>query len=403
MEHLIANSGIHFITKEIEFNPSEPLLLDNGKLLKYSFVETIDFLEEVKIFNLLYYNSEANKYIPIDELESSEAIIRRSNGREELDDMGMVQMDPSAETTLFTTYDENDDEVYGINALASFRVNDPVDGHTKVPAFDLLLDKWLPMPMFRKEIDGITSDAPLGWCRMMISKAGEGTRKGFSKFRLTWAFDTQTSDDEWDIIRPSFTEEDNGLTEYSMCNKVDLLLRFMSSQEDFHAFSDYIAAILGINTDKDTSCKYKAYYIYFLNYIRLVNAAPEIALHDNKKKVMPVDLVLDIGNSRTCGVLFEEGDFTKSKMLELRNLSKPWISYENKSFDMRIAFRKADFGNDIVLDEDIFQWKSFIRIGEEARQLVYQSLEEEGVSEKTTNYSSPKRYLWDPYFRNTII
>ena len=67
MEHLIANSGIHFITKEIEFNPSEPLLLDNGKLLKYSFVETIDFLEEVKIFNLLYYNSEANKYIPIDE------------------------------------------------------------------------------------------------------------------------------------------------------------------------------------------------------------------------------------------------------------------------------------------------------------------------------------------------
>ena len=40
MEHLIANSGIHFITKEIEFNPSEPLLLDNGKLLKYSFVET---------------------------------------------------------------------------------------------------------------------------------------------------------------------------------------------------------------------------------------------------------------------------------------------------------------------------------------------------------------------------
>lgn len=395
MEHLIANSGIHFITKEIEFNLSEPLLLDNGKLLKYSFVETIDFLEEVKIFNLLYYNSEANKYIPIDELESSEAIIRRSNGREELDDMGMVQMDPSAETTLFTTYDENDDEVYGINALASFRVNDPVDGHTKVPAFDLLLDKWLPMPMFRKEIDGITSDAPLGWCRMMISKAGEGTRKGFYKFRLTWAFDTQTSDDEWDIIRPSFTEEDNGLTEYSMCNKVDLLLRFMSSQEDFHAFSDYIAAILGINTDKDTSCKYKAYYIYFLNYIRLVNAAPEIALHDNKKKVLPVDLVLDIGNSRTCGVLFEEGDFTKSKMLELRNLSKPWISYENKSFDMRIAFRKADFGNDIVLDEDIFQWKSFIRIGEEARQLVYQSLEEEGVSEKTTNYSSPKRYLWD--------
>ena len=31
MNHLIADSGIHFITHEIEFNPSEPLLLDNGK------------------------------------------------------------------------------------------------------------------------------------------------------------------------------------------------------------------------------------------------------------------------------------------------------------------------------------------------------------------------------------
>lgn len=45
MDHLIADSGIHFITREMEFNPSEPLVLDNGGTLKYSFVEAIDFLE----------------------------------------------------------------------------------------------------------------------------------------------------------------------------------------------------------------------------------------------------------------------------------------------------------------------------------------------------------------------
>ena len=39
--------------------------------------------------------------------------------------------------------------------------------------------------------------------------------------------------------------------------------------------------------------------------------------------------------------------------------------------------------------------EKFVRIGEEARRLVYRSLEEEGLAEKTTNYSSPKRYLWD--------
>ncbi len=57
MEHLIADSGIHFITTEIEFNPQEPLILNSGKALKYSFCETTDFIEGFKVFNLLYYNN----------------------------------------------------------------------------------------------------------------------------------------------------------------------------------------------------------------------------------------------------------------------------------------------------------------------------------------------------------
>ena len=407
MNHLIADSGIHFITHEIEFNPSEPLLLDNGKTLKYSFVETVDFLEGFRIFNLLYYNSEVNKYIPLDELQASEnAIVRRPNGREELDESGMIQMEPGVSTTLFTTYDDNDPDIYSINSLQSFRVTDPNDGHSKVAAFELLLDKWLPMPMFRKEIDGVTSNTPLAWCRMKIQRIGEGHKKGCDLYRLIWAFDTQMGEDEWSVLRPFVSEEDNGSCEYGLCNKVDLLLDFMSSasesekeeaaaEEKFHAFSDYIASLLGINLEKEESKKYKAFYIYFLNFIRLSGGSPEVTLHNNLKRQIDVDLVLDIGNSRTCGILFEEGDFTKGKMLELSDLSNPWIYYENKTYDMRVVFRKADFGSDIVLDEEMFQWKSFVRIGEEARRLVYRSLEEEGISEKTTNYSSPKRYLWD--------
>lgn len=396
MNHLIADSGIHFITNEIEFNPSEPLLLNSGKTLKYSFVETVDFLEGFRIFNLLYYNGEVNKYIPLDELQASDdAVMRRNNGREELDESGMIQMEPEVSTTLFTTYNDNDPDIYSINSLQSFRVTDPDDGHSKVSAFELLLDKWLPMPMFRKEVDGITSNAPLAWCRMKMQRIGEGHKKGCDRYRLVWAFDTQMGEDEWSVLRPFVSEDDNGSCEYGMCNKVDLLLDFMSSEEDFHAFSDYIASLLGINLEKEESRKYKAFYIYFLNFIRLSGGAPDVTLHNNQKRQIDVDLVLDIGNSRTCGILFEEGDFTKGKMLELRDLSNPWIYYENKTYDMRVVFRKADFGSDIVLDEEMFQWKSFVRIGEEARRLVYRSLEEEGISEKTTNYSSPKRYLWD--------
>lgn len=394
MEHLIADSGIQFITKEIEFNPSEPFILGSGKALKYSFCETEDFLEGYRIFNLLYYNSEQEKYIPIDELlNSSDAIIRKSNGREELDESGLIMMKPDYSTALFTTYAENASDIYSINSLQSFRVKDPVNAFNQVPAFELLLDKWLPMPMFMKEVDGVTSNYPFAWCRMKMTRIGKGEKKGVEKFRLIWAFDTQLAEDELSILRPFITEDAGESMEFCMCNKVDLLMDFLSSSEDFHAFADYISSLLGIEEGNEQK-KYKSFYIYFLNFIRLSGGSPEVALHKGKHDIY-VDLVLDIGNSRTCGILFEEGEFTKGKMLELRDLSSPWIFYENKTFDMRVVFRKADFGNDIVLDEEMFQWKSFVRVGEEARKLVYRSLEEEGLSEKTTNYSSPKRYLWD--------
>lgn len=396
MEHLIADSGIQFIVREIEFNPSEPLLLESGRTLKYSFIETEDFLKGVKIFNLLYYNRDIDKYIPIDELMADEgAILRCPNGREELDESGMIIMDDNANTSLFTTYEEGEDGLYSISSLMSYRVDDPMNSHAKVSAFELLLDKWLPMPMFRKEVDGITGNSPLAWCRMKIQRIGEGKEKGKERYRVIWAFDTQTGEDEWSLLRPFIAEEDNGLCEYGLCNRADLLLDFMASTQEFHAFSDYIASVLGINLDREESRKFKAYYIFFINFIRLAGSSPEVTLHDNKKRSIDVDFVLDIGNSKTCGILFEDGKFTNGKMLELRDLSEPWIYYENKTFDMRIVFRKADFGNDIVLDEDMFQWKSFVRIGEEARRLIYRSLEEEGLAEKTTNYSSPKRYLWD--------
>lgn len=396
MEHLIADSGIHFIKREVEFNPSEPFIMNNGRALKYSFCETIDFLEGYKVFNLLYYNSKAGHYIPIDELLNVESsILRKSNGREELDPSGMVIMDDCCSTALFTAYEEDSEEVYHINSLQSFRVPDPNNAFTQVPAFNLILDKWLPMPMFKKEVDGVSNNYPLAWCRMKMMKIGEGAKKGTQKFLIVWAFDTQMADDELSNLRPYISDFDGDSAEFSLCNKVDLLLDFMSSKEEFHAFSEYIASLLGIDLTRNDSNKYKAFYIYFINLIRLLDAAPEITLHNKKDHDIFVDLVLDVGNSRTCGILFEEGKFSEAKMLELIDLTNPWEYYENKTYDMRVVFRKADFGNDIVLDEEVFQWKSFVRIGEEARKLVYHSLEEEGLSEKATNHSSPKRYLWD--------
>lgn len=400
MNHLIADSGIHFIVTESEFNPNEPLLLENRAPLKYSFYDTLTF-DDRQIFGLLSHDRSRGIYLPVDEISDPkyDGVLRNPNGREKLDAAGVVCFNPECNTALFSVYDDLTEDMYSINTLKSYMVTDPVSGYGKVAAFELLLDKWLPMPMFRKEIDGITSSTPMGWCRMKIQRTGKGYKKGAEKFRLIWAFDTQLGEDELSLLRPFITADENGTSEFCLCNKADLLLDFMSSSEEFHAFSDYIASLLGIDTKKEVSSKYKAFYIYFLNFIRLIGASPDVTLHDNRRHDIFVDLVLDIGNSRTCGILFESGQFTKGEMLALRDLSEPWNLNINRSFDMRVVFRRADFGNDIVLDEEMFAWKSFVRIGEEAHRLIYRSLEEEGLSEKTTNYSSPKRYLWDlkPY------
>ena len=68
MEHLIANSGIQFITTEKEFNPSDQFVFNNGRTLKYAFCESVDPLAKVHLFDLLCYHSEEGVYIPLNEL-----------------------------------------------------------------------------------------------------------------------------------------------------------------------------------------------------------------------------------------------------------------------------------------------------------------------------------------------
>ncbi len=410
MEHLIANSGIQFIVTEKEFNPSEQLVFPNGRTLKYAFCESTDFLSGRRLFDLLCYHQDDAVYIPLSELRRAGQTALLPDGREELDEAGLQRIAQDAGSGSFTNFRDGDEELLTMSSLQSFRVRSRQDG-TVSAAFELLLGKWLPMPMFECGIDGTTTGDPFAWCRVKIERVGEGSRKGTQRYRFLWALDTTLGDNDplagksnminfgtdQDAVshykRPYFYEDEGEEKTFCLCNRADQLIDFMSTSPYFPAFADYVASLLG-QMDRTESMRYVAYYVYLVNFIRLEGVAPEITLHHNLRKTVDVDLVLDIGNSRTCGVLFEEGDFTKAMMLEIRDMSDPSRTYE-KSFDMRLAFRKADFGNDIVLDDDLFEWRSLVRIGDEARRLVYRSMEEEGLSERTTNYSSPKRYLWD--------
>lgn len=402
---LIANSGIHFKTIYKELNPDQPLMLPNGKTLKYTFVETIDFLNDCRIRVDLCTNKNA-MMVPISQLIKQNLIELRHDMSVGLDDTGVPKISDNAILALLEHYQPGDPNspLININSLTSYRVKQ--DNETKT-AFELLLGKWLPMPMFEEESSGQSTGYPTGWCRLRIDPVGEKNSQGIQKFRFTWAFDTKTADDAaGGVVRPAFLLGSGETKKYSLCNRADLLLggflNIPDGQNDA-PIGDYIVSLLGLDLHQNVFPKYKfiAYYVYLVNYLRLSGVSPKMTLINpemGNREVIPVDMSVDIGNSRTCAVLFERGNFTKARMLQLRNMTSPWETYDN-AFDMRIVFRRADFGGDITLDKTLFQWPSLVRVGEEAKQLVYNSLEDIGRNLRSTNYSSPKRYLWDdrPY------
>ncbi len=396
MLHLIADSGIQFYsTDEIEFDPAQQLALPSGRPLKYSFCNIKNEQTGERIFDLLSYHNGIGKFIPVHEIVDNRAMELLADGRSRLDDCGVEIMRADVSPTFYNQIEPGDGErIFTFNSPYSYKTPNPANVHERVPAFDLVIGKWLPMPMFEMH-NGVSADVPYAWCRVKIDRTGEGEMPGSYKYRFTWAFDTQISTDDMAIFRPTFPVEGIDRLEFALCNQVSNLLSFMSPNGDFTVFSHYIAELLGLDTS-GSAYKYVGWYIYLINFIRKIGASPEVTLHRcPAEREIPVDLVLDIGNSRTCGLLFENGDFTKVAMLALRDLSDPSQTYDHP-FDMRLVFRQADFANDIVIeDEDMFRYPSMVRVGDEAKKLVYRSVQSEGLWASTTNYSSPKRYLWD--------
>ena len=130
--------------------------------------------------------------------------------------------------------------------------------------------------------------------------------------------------------------------------------------------------------------------------IRLINTVSE------RDALTPVnvDLVLDVGNSRTCGIIIEQFpgetrvDLARSFPLEIRDLARPEFHYSGR-FPSRVEFADLRFGDERYASRsgrrNAFSWPSIVRIGPEAVRLVQG---EEGT-ETISGISSPKRYLWD--------
>lgn len=398
---LIANSGLQFITTEVDFNPSESVVVNDTPVTLY-FAEYPSGQPNINRFEIAYKFQGSN--VGMSELRALHCI------KQQMDVFGecVDALDPAGQPIVDRTkinlnnmWEIPSNQCYSeYNAEGSFQLYDG-NGNAQTP-LQKVLGKWLPVPMFYLDDNKASRNCyPTSWCRVRIDEVSK--EKNSSHFRLTWAFDTTLSDNQYDQSLPYFPSNTPYL-DMGICNRI---AQYVSFLDENSWVSDYLGALIFGNNvlpqyhagDFIQRCRHLGFYISLFTQLRLIDGAcPVIKLYNCTKEPINVDLVLDIGNSRTCGVLYEDNDLTSGTLLALRDISQPWKLHRG-SFDMRLAFHRASFGEGNMGLNNVFEYRSFLRIGEEAYRLISTEQLATGLSSRLTHHSSPKRYLWDsaPY------
>lgn len=288
-----------------------------------------------------------------------------------------------------------------------------IDG---VEAIKPWIDQWLPLPFFRirnQKWEGGEDErleyGPSNWARGRLSVDEQNP----DRLHLVIAFDMDVDHKSSDI--------------YAALRKVDVeqsgKFRLAWRLRDNAWFLDlpWVEAWLkeiwenwkkaaDYDLDDDPhSFTHIANYLVYLECLKKITSQGFSNSEDKwvveiispqANSIVDVDLVLDIGNSRTTGILVESvpGRPTRLKdgyLLQLRDMSRPEKIYA-EPFDTRVEFRNMSFGN-VALNlrsgrrKPAFIWPSPVRIGPEASRLATLSRSGTGA----TGMSSPKRYLWD--------
>jgi hypothetical protein len=279
-------------------------------------------------------------------------------------------------------------------------------------AMELHLGRWMPLPFFRRRSQQSASFArgPSNWARGRLAEHPEPGRG--RTHRLTIAFDT------------ALVPRDEGPTRYVAPAPQDIQQEFGFVADPtanawfveetwigdwlYQALIDLLRAQRGGRPLRENEvpegCQHFARYLVWLGLLEASEQMPRVRLLDpaGKPSDAPsvwVDLVLDVGNTRTCGILIEEHPgqgihLSDSYPLMLRELSRAERQHE-RPFESRVEFARASFGSELLSRDggrtNSFAWPSLVRVGPEAVRLAGARNGTEGA----TGLSSPKRYLWD--------
>ncbi len=388
---LIANSGIQMLTFRLKLNTQDKFKMwfrewydtSNGqwRLELAHEVNTEDsvlFYDKHELFDGGYLNDPSIEYDPVE---------LRNEG------INPLRID-----------DEMCENVRGELYKMTF-----ADKHN---TFRSLENKWLPIPYFFKRTEKRFKFSPMNWSRVKFVPRATSTTE--MEYDVILAFDTRAGyeSDKYNEF-PVFPDQYCSEMSFALCDNEFFLMDYCSSQENWSYINEYIfklihptlnnvSQIKGANVHK---MSYIASYIFFINYLAQNKLLPMVKLYKDKDvEIRNVDMVIDIGNSRTTALVIEDNsNFNQVKPLSLIDFTdllqeddqSSIIRTYNEPFDMRLAFRKVDFGAFGINDSKQFVYPSFIRLGQEASTLIHRACSSAWEEETLSTYSSPKRYLWD--------
>ena len=306
----------------------------------------------------------------------------------------------------------------------------PIDARKAMEPF---LGKWVPVPVLRlKKERGpggeMRYDAgPSAWARARVVELEHPDEETGHTHRVQLAFDTalvpQNAPELY--LAPERADVENPREFRLVSDLPDMAWFLMNPKQDpggervdmqrwvsdwvNELFLEMLRARRPGKPLKEDEFEYKlehwSRYLAFLAMLEEFVQPPTIRFINtvSERDAVPpveVDLVLDVGNSRTCGIMIErfpgqaQVDLRRSYQLELRDLGRPEFSYEGL-VESRVEFAEQEFGYERFASgsgrRNAFLWPSFVRMGPEAMRLIEQ---DEGT-ETLSGMSSPKRYLWD--------
>ncbi|MDB4444117.1 virulence factor SrfB [bacterium] len=260
--------------------------------------------------------------------------------------------------------------------------------------------KWLPIPFTGRIIkDGIQEVDCNNWVRLWINM------KTATSADFILCVDTETSTGQTNGDFTGFPKE-----HLNHAFTISPLSPAFWRSAPLKKSVKKICANISSSHEKDVYPEY-SHYIALLQILSKYDLLPQIELRKPMGEPYDAHLFLDIGNSRTCGVIAETREGQRSlnpknfEKLAIRNLYRPFIVH-SEPFDTFCAFMPSPFDSEFFQGTDWspnFRIPSIMRIGDTVKEMLNNARHGDKPGGPST-LSSPKRYLWandlqpDPWF-----